>query len=60
MLTLTFALKQRNLDQLETKFWSVSNPQSSDYGIARVHIGCGHRNSFLLFVVQETISPSNK
>eukprot|EP01137_Pigoraptor_chileana_P011160 Opistho-2@61610 len=32
LVTLTFALKQQNLDWLESKFWSVSNPLSRDYG----------------------------
>eukprot|EP01126_Amoeba_proteus_P006024 TRINITY_DN1208_c0_g2_i2.p1 TRINITY_DN1208_c0_g2~~TRINITY_DN1208_c0_g2_i2.p1 ORF type:complete len:710 (-),score=120.24 TRINITY_DN1208_c0_g2_i2:95-2224(-) len=30
--TIRIALKQRNLNVLEQKFWSVSNPKSSDYG----------------------------
>lgn len=31
-LKLTFALKQRNLDALESLFWRVSDPESKDYG----------------------------
>lgn len=31
-LKLTFALKQRNLDALESLFWRVSDPDSKEYG----------------------------
>jgi hypothetical protein len=31
-LTLTFALKQQNLDVLERKFWEVSDPDSNNWG----------------------------
>jgi len=32
MLHVKFALQQQNLDVLESKFWSVSDPSSPDYG----------------------------
>jgi len=31
-LTLTFALKQQNLDLLESKFWEVSDPEHDNWG----------------------------
>jgi len=31
-ITLVWALKQQNLDQLEAIFWDVSNPRSKNYG----------------------------
>jgi len=32
MMTVTFALKQQNLDKLEKMYWSVSDPDSKEYG----------------------------
>lgn len=32
LVTLTFAIKQRNLDVLEKMFWAVSTPSSPEYG----------------------------
>src|SRR6185437_9571524 len=38
---LTFAIKQRNIDQLEATFWAVSDPKNAQYGRHLTHAQVG-------------------
>jgi len=49
MMTVTFALKQANLDKLEEMYWSVSDPDSEEYG-----------NFMTIQEISELVSPSRE